>query len=166
MKRLQPIIAFLLLTLFLVPVVSTFVLQLQQLYVQNQMEEALEKEQLVTLRIKTTSIQWVHKNKECFIDGELFDVKEIKQEGNEIILTGLFDVQEKAITEAIAKQSKKENNNPSKQIIKLLLQVVIQVNESSNEILSSAAATNNQLYKPAFYLAPYHGIQTPPPKNI
>jgi hypothetical protein len=165
MKLLKHIIAFLLLTLFLLPVVSSAVLQLQQLDVQHQMEEALEKEQLVTINISTASLQWVEKNKECLIDGELFDVKSVHSEGGNTQLTGLFDVKEKAIKAQMSKQAEQEQNNQSKQIAKLLLMVVTPHNESRIEIYLPEVFISMQLYKASFYIAPFAGNLTPPPKN-
>lgn len=164
MKLLKHITAFFLLALFLVPVVSSVVLQLQQLYVQHQMEEALEQQQLVSIKTNTASLQWVRKNKECLINGELFDVKDIKQTGDEMIITGLFDVNEKAIAEIITRQTNEEQHNQSKQIAKLLLLVATPANETSIHIFLPSVLTGKQHFKLSFYIAPFKGNLTPPPK--
>ena len=61
------------------------------------MADKLEKEHLQTFTIKTTSVIWLKKNKELLLNGEPFDVKTISLHGNYIIVSGLFDHDEKRV---------------------------------------------------------------------
>lgn len=167
MKWLKQITAFVLLVLFSIPVLSPFVLQLQQLYVQHEMEEALEKKQLMIVRVHSTAVKWIHKNKECLIDGKMFDVKSSAAEGSSYVaLTGLFDEHEKQIKEQISKQTRGLQNTQSKQIAKANKIVSASSNESGFEVFLSSIPTQQQLYHPCFYKEPYAGKLAPPPKLV
>ncbi|MBX9784689.1 MAG: hypothetical protein K2X48_15480 [Chitinophagaceae bacterium] len=164
MKLLKQITAFFLLALVLVPLLSSVILQLQQLYVQHQMEEALEQQHLVSIKINAASVHWVRKNKECLINGELFDVKSIEISGNDISLTGLFDVKEKAIKSVIATQSKHQQSNQSKQIVKLQMLFAAPHSEQDAKKIPATVISSKQPYQTSFYHEPFKGHSTPPPK--
>mgnify|MGYP006915403647 CR=1 FL=1 len=95
----------------LVPVVTPVCLQIKQLYIQHEMLEKMEKTALISIRVKSNNIQWIKPGKECVIAGEMFDVKQIKQEGNALVLTGLFDEQEQQIRKQLLTQTKQQQNN-------------------------------------------------------
>lgn len=166
MKLLKHITAFVLLTALFLPLVTPVVLQLQHKYVQWEMMEALEVKELITITVDASSIKWIVKEKECLVDGELFDVKKLKQQEGKLILSGLFDVKEKQIEASIAKQSKQQQNNQSKQIVKLLLMVATPLNEFLTGFYLPVSLSSKQFYKPSCYSSPFSGNLTPPPKFI
>ncbi|MBK8087339.1 MAG: hypothetical protein IPK31_04960 [Chitinophagaceae bacterium] len=99
MQYFKTILTVFLLAAFSIPLLSTVVLQVRQLYVQWQMLEALEKQELVQVRIKTSDIEWIKDKKECWVNGEMFDVKRIQIINDETLLTGLYDKKKKKLKE-------------------------------------------------------------------
>ncbi len=61
------------------------------------MEEKLEQEKLQIITLDAASVIWLKKDKEILINGEPFDVKSITRKGNSIIVSGLYDVEEKKL---------------------------------------------------------------------
>jgi len=147
----------------LVPVVTPVCLQIKQLYIQHEMLEKMEKTALISIRVKSNNIQWIKPGKECVIAGEMFDVKQIKQEGDELLLTGLYDVKEKELKKLAAAHSQ-EKSKQSRYTIQLLtlvlttpenfnLQPVLVVNNKRHPFISKTPPLN-----------PYIGYITPPPR--
>ncbi|HTH30511.1 MAG TPA: hypothetical protein VL946_04130, partial [Lacibacter sp.] len=107
---------------------------------QQKMLEKLEKEQLISIRVKASSVQWVKLNKECVLGTEMFDVKKIVIEGDDLILTGLYDAKEKALKRTIRQQSEQQSKQ-SKQTVQLFSALALPV-EAAN-VLDYKAGTNN-----------------------
>lgn len=166
MKSLKHITAFVFITALFLPLITPVLLQLQQRYVQWEMMEELEEKELVTISVDEASIQWIEKGKECMIAGEMFDIKKLEQQASKLTLTGLFDAKEQQIKASITKQSKQQQNNQSKQLVKLLLMVATPLNESSTDFYLTATLSSKQLYKSSYYISPFTGNLTPPPKFI
>ncbi len=148
-----------------VPMLSPVLLQIKQLHVQHEMLEKLEKEQLIRIRVKTNNIQWVKPNKECVVGNEMFDVKKIVVDGDELILTGLYDAKEKELKRMIRQQSEQQSKQ-SKQTVQLFSAPALPV-EAAN-VFSYTAGTDavKNLFRQSFYHAPFLGYLTPPPKAL
>ena len=166
MKLLKHISTVLLLALLLLPLVTSAVLQLQQLYVQWEMLEALEEKELITVTMHADEVEWIHKEKECIINGEMFDVKEWAQKDHQLTLTGLFDKKEKEIIAGIAHQTKEQQkNNSSGKWIKLMqLNAAAPFASADFSCLSFYNANLFHKYKSSFYSSPFSGVTAPPPK--
>jgi hypothetical protein len=143
---------------------SPVVLQLKQFQVQHEMLEKLEKEQLISIRVKASSVQWVKQNKECVLGREMFDVKKIVVDGDDLVLTGLYDAKEKALKRMIRQQSEQQSKQ-SKQTVQLFSALALPV-EAAN-VLDYKAGTNNSknLFRQSFYHSPFLGFLTPPPRS-
>ena len=118
MQITRTITAICLLIGFSLPMLSPVLLQLKQLHVQHEMLEKLEKELLISVRVKASSVQWVKPNKECVLGTEMFDVKKIVVDGDELVLTGLYDAKEKELKRMIRQQSEQQSKQ-SKQTVQL-----------------------------------------------
>jgi hypothetical protein len=165
MKLLKHIAAIVLTVLMLAPLVMPAFLQLQQTYVHWQMEEALEQKQLTTLSVSLHDIQWIEKGKECVIAGKLFDVKKMERNGDEMILTGLFDEKEKSIKDQISTISKKQNSS-KQQVAAVKLFSVCAVTSELVEVPEPVSLIHNSCF-PIFtqtYLTPSLSIVAPPPR--
>lgn len=166
MKLLKYITAFIWLTALLLPLVTPLVLQVQQRFVQWEMLEALEKKELITITAAASTIHWVKKEKECMINGEMFDVKRMEQQGDKLILTGLYDEKEKQIKKQLLTQTKEQQKDKrSSQVVKLILQTAL-VNKT--EIFDYKQAelpvTYISVYRNSYYQSPFKGTATPPPR--
>jgi hypothetical protein len=166
MKLLKYITAFIWLTALLLPLVTPVVLQLQQRYVQWEMMEALEKKELITITVSASAVQWVNKGKECMIDGEMFDVKRSRQQGDQLTLTGLYDEKEKQIKQQLVtqakEQQKKENHSHA---VKFLLQIAI-VNKTAayDYKTEQLPSPYTSFFMSRHYQSPFKGTATPPPR--
>lgn len=166
MKLLKHITTALLLAILLLPLVTPSILQLQQLYVQWEMLEALEEKELITVTVDAGEVQWIHKGEECIINGEMFDVKEWEQKDHQLTLTGLFDKKEKEIKASIARQTKEQQkNNSSGKWIKLMqLNAAAPFASAEFSCLTFYNANLFHKYKSSFYSSPFSGVTAPPPK--
>ena len=112
-------------------------------------------------------IIWVEKGEEILIEGKLFDVKSFIINGDEIKLTGIFDITEDQIAEDL--NELEQNEDTSSPVCSLLAHLFCpamlqQLNDSISEKL---AFSNTQF--PALLTSPYNtpfiGIATPPPNS-
>lgn len=161
----KTILTSLLLAVFCLPLLSPIYLQLQQQYTRWQMMEALEKKELVEVCISPSAIQWLHDGKECIINGELFDVKEMHALKNQIILIGLYDQKEKAI-KADLEDYTKQHQQPEKtqQVLKLFQFIVTDFGSTHLSAPIELAIQHNRFDTTANYVNPFIGYIAPPPK--
>jgi len=161
----KQILTVFLMAVFSFPLVSPVLLQVKQMYVQWQMQESLEKQELVHVRIKTSDIEWIKSKKECVINGDMFDVKHIQIINDETVLTGLYDKKEKEIRKDMEDQTKnQQQSGKTLQLVKLYS--VLQNNFASVEITDRAFLLQKKLaiVSLSVYKIPFLGINTPPPK--
>ncbi len=159
------ILSFFLLSAFSILLISPVFLQIRQTYIQWQMMEALETEELVEVRIKTSSIQWIKEKKECWINGEMFDVKQIKLVNDETLLTGLYDRQEKEIKKNLDDLAKKQQQSDKLQQFVKLFSVMIANSETGNlPALSFMNINNRNHFRNSIYTTPCLSCTAPPPR--
>ncbi len=164
MQFFRTITAICLLIGFSLPMLSPVVLQLKQLYVQHEMLEKLEKQQLISIRVKAATVQWVKPKKECVIDTEMFDVKKIAVDGDDLVLTGLYDAKEKELKQTIRQQSEQQSKQ-SKQTIQLFSALALPV-EAANFLYTAGTGITKSLFRQSFYHSPFLGFLTPPPRSV
>lgn len=147
----------------LIPVVTPVYLQIKQLHIQHEMLEKMEKAELVSIRVKADNIQWVKPGKECVIGDEMFDVKRIKQEGELLVLTGLYDVKEKELKKLAVAHSQ-EKSKQSGYTIKLLSLILITPEQVSVQPIAASLSKSYPLFNRILHINPYIGFITPPPR--
>lgn len=148
-----------------VPMLSPVILQLRQLHVQHEMLEKLEKEQLISIRVKAATVHWVKPKKECVHGTEMFDVKKIVVDGDELVLTGLYDAKEKELKRIIRQQSEQQSKQ-SKQTVQLFSVLALPI-EAANIFLHNAGTDiPKSLFRQSFYHSPFLGFLTPPPRFV
>lgn len=110
MKKLtRHIICTFLLVVSLLPIAYPTILSIQKMLARWEMKEKLENEQLQIIRVKTSEITWTFLKRECRIDGKMFDVKKIVEDGEFLQLTGLYDEKETEIENNISRNSSGAN---------------------------------------------------------
>lgn len=166
MKLLKQIFTPLLLALLLLPMVTPVILQVQQLYVQWQMLEALEEKELITVTVDAAHVQWIKKGKECIINGEMFDVKKSVEKNDQLILTGLFDKKEKQIKKRLAAQTQKQQNRQTQARFVKFMQQIAAVSPHISIISKSEQLPSNysSFFKTSYYQSPGCKTATPPPE--
>lgn len=108
-KSTRHIICTLLLVVSLLPIAYPTILSIQKMLARWEMKEKLENEQLQTIRVKASAITWTFLKRECRIDGKMFDVKQMVEEGEFLRLTGLYDEKETEIENNISRNGSTEN---------------------------------------------------------
>jgi hypothetical protein len=164
MYTAKHILTIFLFTAFCISLLTPAYLQVKQLFIQWQMQEALEKEELLQVRIKTADIVWVKQKKECLVNGELFDVKHLSSINDETVLTGLFDTKEKELKKKLEDDVKNQGSpEKSKQLVKLFSAVVNAPDEMLFTLpffeVKYISHIGNSVYK-----TPYLANTAPPPK--
>ena len=163
MQFIRTITAICLLIGFGLPMLSPVILQLKQLHVQHEMLEKLEKESLINIRVKADDIQWVKPNKECIVGNDMFDVKNIKVDGDDLILTGLYDVKEKELKRRIRQQSEQQSEQ-SKQTVRIFSALALPVEVANVFFYTTGTGIPKSLFRQSFYHSPFLGFLTPPPR--
>jgi hypothetical protein len=165
MQFIRTITAICLLIGFSLPMLSPVVLQLKQLYVQHEMLEKLEKQQLISIRVKATNLQWVKPKKECVLGTEMFDVKKIVVDGDDLVLTGLYDAKEKELKRMIRQQSEQQSKQ-SKQTVQLLSALALPAEAANIFLYNAGTGIPKGLFRQSFYHSPFLGFLTPPPRFV
>lgn len=96
---------------------------LQKQWHKMEMEEQLEQAALTTIQVPKASFQWYEEGKEILVEGQLFDVEFIQEEGDHYLIKGLFDEAEKKIDSQLADLlNKKQEKTNSILFVPLLMQ--------------------------------------------
>lgn len=159
------ILPLFLLAAFSISLISPVLLQVRQIYIQWQMIEALEIEELVDVRIKTADIVWIKNKKECWINGEMFDVKQMKVINDETLLTGLYDKKEKEIKRSLEDLAKSQRQSGKLQQLVKLFSVMIANSETGKlPALSFINLNNRNQFRNSIYTTPCLSYTAPPPQ--
>ncbi|MGB4842990.1 MAG: hypothetical protein WBP16_00850 [Ferruginibacter sp.] len=140
------IIAFAFLLIVAVPVFLSLKFILEQSLIQQEVEEKMEKEALISVSIPAAELVWVKKGKEILLDGKFFDVKSMTAENGQITLIGYFDEKETELVEKYKNTTdKNSSNNPLSQLaLKFLLTPVF--NSHSETAYEAGWKTVSTLY--------------------
>lgn len=129
------------------------------------MMEALETEELVEVRMKTSSIQWIKAKRECWVNGEMFDVKKMKVVNDETLLTGLYDKKEKEIKKSLEDLAKKQQQSGKLQQFVKLFSVMIANSETCKLPAPNYITINNRnQFRNSIYTTPCLSYTAPPPR--
>ncbi len=162
-KCIFHIAAFSLVVISFLPMAIPGILLLQKSYVRWEMREKLEEEQLQTIRVKASAVQWSFFGNECRIEGKMFDVKKTAQDGDFLILTGLFDDRETEIEKDITR-----NCEEDEQETVFLFMTLTAVKPQNNYTVITGIINDNPSWwreagTPALPSSS-NAIQTPPPE--
>jgi hypothetical protein len=165
-QGLKKISTILLLALTFAPAICPFVLQSQQRSIQHKMKERLEEDMLHTVTMAKAEMHWVKPGKEILLGGEMFDVKDITEQGNGIVVvTGLYDFEETLLVGQMKKKQQDDNTNGNKQLGQAfqLLQAMPEdlLGDSLTPQLISCSWSS---LKDDDLSSPFKNILTPPPQ--
>jgi cell division protein YceG involved in septum cleavage len=158
-----------LILLLAIPMLFAFVNIVKQQILHNTTKERYGKEILQTISIAKKNLHWVKKEKEVIIDGKYFDVKSYTTDGDNILLTGFYDLHEDKLVKQIKKlmQQKNGSNNPLNQSVVKYFFFPIFTNQSNIDFeqhwkLTSSAFYSytediSEIYTPSF---------SPPPEEL
>jgi hypothetical protein len=134
------------------------------------MMEKLGKDELQTISIPTGSILWYKKNHELMIDGKMFDVKSIIQQGDTSIITGLFDDDDTELHEALAGMHEQKNNGHHNAL--MLYQVCLGIIAEQNYLTNHTILKDFGFIQASFteyedpVMQAYLPVFSPPPESL
>lgn len=147
------------------PVAYPCILSAQKMFARWEMKKKLEREQLETIRVKASAVSWTFLKRECRIDGKMFDVKQVKEEGEYLRLTGLYDDKETEIENNISRNHSEDN----KKLVTVMQAFAQAVTAQSCEPLlcarPAAIARDWQISGPTHIPTSIKTILTPPPES-
>jgi hypothetical protein len=101
------------------PFLSHFHFAISRSMHRHEMWEMAESENFETLTLKKNELVWIKKHKEILINGTYFDVKKIAYKEDMVIVTGIYDNEEKALEEKFEREQE-SNNNDARALAKLI----------------------------------------------
>ncbi len=143
-KHKKNIFAFPLLLMVLMPMLVCVYFLVKQQCIKAEMEEKLEECSLTTITLLKKNIQWVEQGKELIVQGELFDVKEVTQKNDSLVISGLFDSAEKEIKQklSLALGNQSNTDTPLHLLITQFLSPALLLSQNNSNLL------------PIFFLSP------------
>ncbi len=155
---------YLLLLLAALPLVYILVTRIQQQTIRNRMKERLEAQVLHKVSIPADKIHWIKQGKEIMLNGRMFDIRSVKFQSGEYVISGLYDEEETVLLAQLQKDQQ-NNTDHSKQLIQIfqLLQTiyhdpqeefVLPVNETGSLFITVTTPLSSQ----------FISIFTPPPQ--
>ena len=148
------------------PMVVPPLLQLKESIAKKEAQKNMKISPLQTIRLKKRNVVWVEAEKEILVDGQLFDIKEIKETKTEITVTGIFDKKEtflQNLSENITGKEKKEQGILLTEYFKFLSNNYFQ-NEPTRLRMPLAVSITYPNENIGFYKDCLIKIPLPPPK--
>ncbi len=166
MSRLkQIIVSLVLLVITSIPCLLFVYYQSAQWYVQHEMEEKLENEQLQTLVIPVSDIKWYKENKEIRVEGKLFDIKSVVFQDGIASFTGLYDDQEMYIKVQLENLELEDDENAKNEsAINLISILLFKEDDSKADWLLNQLSTQYIDFCKGHLISPVIATPAPPPK--
>ena len=165
MRLPKTIAALPVVALIMLPFLYCIYFQVKQQAIRMEMKERLESEQAQTIVVPVNEFRWYEEGREILVDGMMFDVKTMRQENDNYIITGLFDEHETQLHIALGKLQESGAENPEAAFIpELVLDEWTHggsdhlFNFPAENLHKGIAHPNDQLHKT------FLSIQTPPPR--
>ena len=102
-------------------------LQAFQQYIKYTATERLESEELVTITVPVSKVQWMEEGREIMVDGKMFDIKTYSEKDAVFTATGVYDDKETAVMELLNHFNDKQQNNFIIQLLLLVQSFVVAV---------------------------------------
>lgn len=163
----RKILAYIFLIIAIIPVSYSLTLVLKKVWIKHSMLEALENRSLEVIKTNVSLVQWIDKD-ELIIGGKYFDVQSYNVCGQTIILKGLFDDKEDALSLQIEQSYNLADNNASTgemhTLVLLLQPLLLHENLMPDNfflkaLLPFSINSSNILQRQKF-------VDTPPPKTL
>ena len=145
------------------PLLFTLFFLIKQQSIRYAMKEKLEKEFLHTITVPRNEVMWVKYNKEINVGDKLFDVKSFSEKDGFYFFVGLFDTEETALNDLLAKDTDDKNEN------ELLAQLFHWLQSPGINLSFDQGITTGQNNTYPFPIllhisSPFINIPTPPPQ--
>jgi hypothetical protein len=139
-----------------------FIVQLR--ITQHRAKEKLEQSMLQTVHLKKEEFKWYKKGKEIRIGKHLFDVKSIREENGNLVITGLYDEQEDLLHQQLEQSQSKHENSSQNNLCNFFFHFYYSIPPIGETVpLPVIIKTDYSNFKPAALLSPARTIISPPP---
>ena len=168
MYRIKRYTCIFLIFLLASPILTSFCLSIYTKWIQHEMFERIELENLQMVSIYPNQIEWKTKDKELIVGNDYFDVSYSVKKNDKIEFFGLFDKQEKSL-EILAEKSL-SGNRQGKEICRIFLFIQqLHFLHADKEPYNQEIRNLENLYPEqgqTIYASPYLNSFTPPPNVI
>lgn len=156
MKKSQKHISGILLFIWASPMLTCLTLMLYSAWIEHEMFERMEMENLQVISLHPSEINWKKENKELKVGSDYFDVKYAVKKSDRIEFHGMFDQKEKALEKVLHKSlSQNQHNNEKNNVFQFM--------QKLNFIDTGIISPNPILYSDVnIYLDHRDNLYTPP----
>ena len=167
MKKRQRHISGFLLFILVSPILTCLTLLLYSAWIEHEMFERMELENLQVISLHPSEIKWKKENKELKIGSEYFDVKYAIRKSDRIEFHGMFDHKEKALEKVLNKSlSQNQNNNEKNNVFQFMQKLNFINTENIFPITITFSETNAYLdLIDNMYTSPSLNKTSPPPNR-
>jgi hypothetical protein len=151
------------------PVFISAYFYIAQMQIEDQMEQALESENLQEISIPTNEIIWLKKDKEILVGNQLFDVKNYQQQGSFTLFKGLIDSKEKELKSKLlaCTTDKESTGKKQKQLFRMIFSTLFFLNKTSfNHWRFSQKQHQYAVFNDMNIADKYASLISPPPRNF
>jgi hypothetical protein len=168
MMRYYRHISFLFCALCFTPTLVSWVLTMHSCWIKYEMIERLENEQLHRIVLMPEDVHWHEKGSELNIDGQLFDVKDYKEESGKFVCWGIFDREETALVNWVENNTEKNEDDIflSKVLVALLKLHLIETEPSVKSDRVETIACHYGVMHSDLPKAPFLMGSYPPPDRF
>ena len=165
MSPLRKIVLVFLCTIATIPLLMSPAFLAGRIVIRKVMLSRLESSGLQTYAIPLNRLKWYTEGHELLIDGRMFDVKSIHQEGDKYVVSGLFDDDETELNHIITAASSPNNQGNGILLFKSCLGILAITPVNVNWQFGCIINTRVKLFVPySFKLnAGYLKAFSPPP---
>lgn len=121
---------------------------------------------LHTVTLAKAELRWVKPGKEILLEGEMFDIKNITEQGNGlVVVTGLYDFEETLLVGQMQKKQQDDNTKGNKQLGQAFQLIQAMPEDLLGEgFPSQLISCNGACLKDDDLSSPFKNILTPPPQ--
>lgn len=152
--------------LILLPCMYCLYFQGKQQVIRYEMRQKLESEQVQTVIVPVKDFKWYEEGREIIVDGMMFDVKSMIRQGDNYLITGLFDERETELHIALGRlHERSEEGADASLVAKVLSTTWVSPAAYYSITLITPTQLSVKRINPADQLYnTFLSIQTPPPR--
>lgn len=148
------------------PLLVYVTLPIWQQIIRCQMLEALEAKNLVTIILKKNDLKWTRTGEEIIVRGNMFDVDHISKQGDNYIITGLYDAKESMLLQTIKKTQQTSGTHPLQRVLPHIITSILFIENKIDwqQVIFKLLFKNYYLYQATNFISFSAALAGPPPK--
>lgn len=147
-----------------VPLLAIILFTFKQQHIRHKMAERMEEQLLHRIVLRDNDVRWVKKDKEIWVNGKMFDIKSMEHKNGMTVFYGLYDDEETALKESLARAWKKDLPGQQSQLTQLFQCLQgIYFNQYDHITILSKESTGVFVSPSPKLPSRYENVPTPPP---